>query len=97
MPTLDSTQKLVAVKAYARGNAIPLDASSTYDSIDEATTYATTSPVAYEGQLITAIEDGVPKAYALKKETVGYSLAAVGLTSEQIEEIAKLEWGTIGN
>lgn len=100
MPTLDSTQKLVAVKAYARGNAIPLDASSTYDTISEAAEYASTSPVAYQSQLITTVDEtGMPKAYLLKKESVGYSLVHLGLTIEEVEQIAKqiaqLEWGTI--
>ena len=96
MPALDSSQKLVAVKAYARGNAIPLDASSAYDNIEDATEYASTSPVAYEGQIITAVVDNVPKAYTLKRETSGYSLAPIGLNDEELEQLANLEWGTIG-
>lgn len=94
MAELNSNQKLVAVKAFARGNAIPLDASSVYDSKELANTYASTDPTAYEGQMISAIEDGKPKAYLLKKESVGYSLEPVGASAEDIDAAAP-EWGTI--
>ena len=88
MAQLSANQKLTAVKAFARANGIPLDPSSVYDSKELAEAYASTDATAYEGQIIAAIEDGVPYIYALKKEESGYSL--VGAT-----ESAVLEWGTI--
>jgi hypothetical protein len=39
--------------AMIRGNGIPLDITDIYNSIEDAVTYASNSPLAYEGQIIT--------------------------------------------
>lgn len=77
---IDSTKLLVAVKAYSRGNALPLDASSVHETLAAAQTYAE-SAIAYGGQVITALVDGEYKAYMLqpKAEGTGFNLSPVGL------------------
>lgn len=87
MASYDSTKLLVAVKAYSRGNPLALDASSVWDTYDEAQTYAS-SPIAYAGQLITAkTSDGTYKAYILQPTDGGYTLQdASGVSSSDIKE-----------
>lgn len=77
---IDSTKLLVAVKAYSRGNALPLDASSVHETLAAAQTYAD-SAIAYGGQVITALVDGEYKAYMLqpKAEGTGFNLSPVGV------------------
>ena len=77
---IDSTKLLVAVKAYSRGNALPLDASSVHETLAAAQTYAD-SAIAYGGQVITALVDGEYKAYMLqpKAEGTGFNLSPIGI------------------
>ena len=77
---IDSTKLLVAVKAYSRGNALPLDASSVHETLAAAQTYAD-SAIAYGGQVITALVDGEYKAYMLqpKAEGTGFNLSPIGV------------------
>lgn len=77
---IDSTKLLVAVKAYSRGNALPLDASSVHETLAAAQTYAD-SAIAYGGQVITALVDGKYKAYMLqpKAEGTGFNLSPIGV------------------
>lgn len=77
---IDSTKLLVAVKAYSRGNALPLDASSVHETLAAAQAYAD-SAIAYGGQVITALVDGEYKAYMLqpKAEGTGFNLSPVGI------------------
>lgn len=80
---IDSTKLLVAVKAYSRGNALPLDASSVHETLAAAQTYAD-SAIAYGGQVITALVDGKYKAYMLqpKAEGTGFNLSPIGIDGE---------------
>lgn len=78
---IESKNLLVAIKAYSRGNALPLDASEVYESLGEATTYAS-SPTAYAGQTIKAkLEDGKYHTYTLQPSDAGYTLEEVGAIS----------------
>lgn len=78
---IESKNLLVAIKAYSRGNALPLDASEVYESLGEATTYAS-SPTAYAGQTIKAkLEDGKYHTYTLQPSEAGYTLEEVGAIS----------------
>ena len=83
MTAIDSTKLLVAVKAYSRGNALPLDASSVHETLAAAQTYAD-SAIAYGGQVITALVDGKYKAYMLqpKAEGTGFNLSPIGIDGE---------------
>lgn len=75
---IEAKNLLVAVKAFSRGNALPLDASSVYNSLAEAQTYAAAAN-AYAGQLITAkLEDGKYHTYVLDGDSAPFSLTEVG-------------------
>ena len=45
--------------SMSRQDAFPLDKSSVFYSMSEAETYAQTSPLAYVGQHISVVENGV--------------------------------------
>ena len=77
MAITDPTKLLVAVKAFARGNALPLDADEVQGSWDEAVAYAGSS-TAYAGQTIKALVDGKYKTYVLQPSESGYTLDEVG-------------------
>lgn len=77
---IESKNLLVAVKAFARGNALPLDKDEVWGSLLEAQTYAQ-SPTAYAGQTIKALVDGKYKTYVLNGEAGAYTLDEVGAIS----------------
>ena len=70
--TDDSTKLLVAVKAYARGNALPLDNSEVYATKAEAESYAA-SATAYAGQTIKVLENGIIVGLNSDAEVVNYA------------------------
>lgn len=89
--TDDSTKLLVAVKAYARGNALPLDNSEVYGSKAEAESYAT-SATAYAGQTIKVLEDGKYVTYVLDPtESGSLSLTRVGVDSSVSTDLESLK------
>ena len=67
---ITSADKLVVVKAFAPANPLPLDAREIYDSLAEAQVYAKSSAVAYAGQTVKVVEDGVVTAYVLAPSDV---------------------------
>ena len=83
---IDSKNLVVAAKVYSRGVALPLDASSVYESLGEAQSYAA-SPIAYAGQIITVLQDGAYKAYVLDGSAGAYTLTPLGSGSEEPVEI----------
>ena len=78
---IDSKQLLVAIKSYARGNAIPLDSSEVYDTLAAAKEYAS-SATAYAGQTIKALVDGKYRSYVLQPSEAGYTLEEVGAVQQ---------------
>ena len=84
-----SNQLLVAVKAYARGNALPLDASSVYESLAEAQSYAQAAN-AYAGQIITVKEGDKYNAYILDGEAGAYTLSKVGVDASAIKNYVQV-------
>ena len=79
---IESKNLLVAVKAYSRGNALPLDASEVYESLLSAQTYATEAN-AYAGQTIKVLlEDGKYHSYVLQPSDSGLTLEEVGAIKE---------------
>lgn len=89
--TDDSTKLLVAVKAYARGNALPLDNSEVYGSKAEAESYAT-SATAYAGQTIKVLENGKYVTYVLDPtESGSLSLTRVGVDSSVSTDLESLK------
>lgn len=78
MAQIESKDLLVAIKSYSRANPLPLDASSVYDSLAAAQTYAAAAN-AYAGQLVTAkLEDGKYHTYVLDGDSAPYTLTEVG-------------------
>lgn len=84
-----SNQLLVAVKAYARGNALPLDASSVYESLAEAQSYAKAAN-AYAGQIITVKEGGNYNAYILDGAAGSYTLSKVGVDASAVKNYVQV-------
>ena len=52
--------------AFSRQDGFPLDKTSVYGSLEAAQTYAQTSPLAYVGQVLSVVVDGVSTAYQIK-------------------------------
>ena len=66
---------------YTRGNPIPLDSWSLFMSLEEATTYATSNPVSYPGQVVSVIEGQTANAYII---VAGPEITEEGGTKEDI-------------
>jgi len=81
---IDAKNLVVAAKIYSRGVALPLDASSVYESLAEAQSYAT-SPIAYAGQIITVKEGDKYNAYVLDGDAGSYTLTKVGIDASSIK------------
>lgn len=89
--TDDSTKLLVAVKAYARGNALPLDNSEVYATKAEAESYAA-SATAYAGQTIKVLENGKYVSYVLDpKSEGGFELTRVGVDESVVTDVSNLK------
>ena len=77
--------------AFSRQDGFPLDKSSVFYSVVEAETYAQTSPLAYVGQHISVVVDGVSTAYQIKNaagELEPMGAAAVSVASDtEVEEM----------
>lgn len=85
---IDSTKLLVWVKAMSRGQALPLDASEVYSSLEDAQYYAANSAIAYPGQTIKALtEDGKYHSYVLQPSDIGYVLEEIGnVTTSELKQ-----------
>lgn len=70
MANIESKNLLVAVKAFARANAFPLDKDEVWESLSEAQAYAA-SPLAYAGQTIKVLINGKYQPYILQPATSG--------------------------
>lgn len=80
---IESKNLLVWVKAMSRGQALPLDASEIYSTLEEAQNYASTSAIAYPGQTIKALtNDGKYHSYTLQPSESGYTLEEIGAVNE---------------
>ena len=77
MAAIESKNLVVALKAFSRGNALPLDSKEVWDSYAEAEAYAG-SVTAYAGQTIKVLVDGKYKSYVLQPSDAGYVLEEVG-------------------
>lgn len=86
---IDSKNLVVAAKVYSRGVALPLDASSVYESLGAAQTYAT-SPIAYAGQVITVLEDGEYVPYVLNGSAGAYTLSKIGMDTSAVKNYVQV-------
>lgn len=86
---IDAKNLVVAAKVYSRGVAFPLDASSVYESLGEAQSYAK-NPIAYAGQVITVKEGDKYNAYILDGEAGSYTLTKVGVDASAIKNYVQV-------
>ena len=86
---IDSKNLVVAAKVYSRGVALPLDASSVYESLGDAQAYAK-NPIAYAGQVITVLEDGNYNAYILNGDAGSYTLSKVGVDASAVKNYVQV-------
>lgn len=86
---IDAKNLVVAAKVYSRGVALPLDASSVYESLGEAQSYAQ-NPIAYAGQVITVKEGDAYNAYILNGEAGAYTLSKVGVDESAIKNYVQV-------
>lgn len=86
---IDAKNLVVAAKVYSRGVALPLDASSVYESLSEAQSYAQ-NPIAYAGQVITVKEGDAYNAYILNGEAGAYTLSKVGVDESAIKNYVQV-------
>ena len=86
---IDAKNLVVATKVYSRGVALPLDASSVYESLGEAQSYAK-NPIAYAGQVITVKEGEKYNAYILDGEAGSYTLSKVGVDASAVKNYVQV-------
>lgn len=86
---IESKNLLVAVKAFARGNPLPLDKDEVWGSLDEAKTYAKSS-TAYAGQTIKALVNGEYKSYVLNGSAGAYTLKEIGVATEDLKQYVQI-------
>ena len=78
--------------AFSRQDGFPLDKTSVYGSLAEAQTYAQTSPLAYVGQVLAVVVEGVSTVYQIKNtdgdlELLNGSGDVSVATDEEVEEM----------
>lgn len=86
---IETKNLLVAVKAYARGNAIPLDSSEVHESLEAAETYAK-SATAYAGQTIKVLQNGKYETYVLNGSKGAYTLDKIGVDQSQLKNYVQV-------
>ena len=86
---IDAKNLVVAAKVYSRGVALPLDASSVYESLGDAQTYAK-NPIAYAGQVITVKEGEKYNAYILDGDAGAYTLSKVGVDASAVKNYVQI-------
>ena len=86
---IDAKNLVVAAKVYSRSVALPLDASSVYESLGEAQSYAK-NPIAYAGQIITVKEGDKYNAYILDGEAGTYTLSKVGVDASAVKNYVQV-------
>lgn len=82
---LDSFPFMEFPLSISRQDGFPLDRYSVFDSLSAAQTYAQTNRVAYVGQRIAVVADGVATQYSIKN------------TAGELEPIAGSGGGGTGN
>lgn len=86
---IDAKNLVVAAKVYSRGVALPLDASSVYESLGEAQSYAQ-NPIAYAGQIITVKEGDKYNPYILDGSAGSYTLSKVGVDASAVKNYVQV-------
>lgn len=87
--TIESKDLLVAIKAFSRGEKLPLDASEVHESLEQAQTYAQ-SPTAYAGQTIKVLQDGKYVTYVLNPFGDNLVLEKVGVDASAVKNYVQV-------
>ncbi len=87
--TIESKDLLVAIKAFSRGEKLPLDASEIHDSLEQAQTYAQ-SPTAYAGQTIKVLQNGKYETYVLNPSGDSLVLEKVGVDASAVKNYVQI-------
>lgn len=87
--TIESKDLLVAIKAFSRGEKLPLDASEIHDSLEQAQTYAQ-SPTAYAGQTIKVLQNGKYETYVLNPSGDSLVLEKVGIDASAVKNYVQI-------
>lgn len=86
---LDKSQLLTYFKAISRGNPLPLDASSVWESKQAAQEYAS-GATGYAGQSITVLENGKYVQYILQPSDSGYTLEKPGVDAAAVKQYVQI-------
>lgn len=86
--------KMDFTNTIIRGNGIPLDIYSVFDSFNKAVIFAATNAVAYEGQTIAVTENGDTILYVISPKLQGKVTITEGETSTEYDNYLK-EVGTV--
>ena len=86
--------KMDFTNTMIRGNGIPLDIYSVFDSFNKAVIFAATNAVAYEGQTIAVTENGDTILYVISPKSQGKVTITDGETSTEYDNYLK-EVGTV--
>ena len=79
--------------AMIRGNGIPLDIYSVFDSYNAAVTFAAKNAVAYEGEVLAVTENGDTTVYVITPKLQGTVLIDEVETQVYIKEVGKATVG----
>lgn len=86
---IESKDLLVAVKAYAPANPLPLDSREIYESLEAAQAYAKAAN-AYAGQTIKVLQGGKYETYVLNGEAGNYTLDKVGTDVSKVKNYVQV-------
>lgn len=87
---IESKNLLVALKAYARANAFPLDKDEIWESLEAAQNYVKTA-TAYAGQTIKVLkEDGKYHTYVLQPSESGLVLEELDFNSIESKKYVQI-------
>lgn len=87
---IESKNLLTVIKAYARANALPLDYTEVWSSLEEAQAYLK-NPTAYAGQTIKAKVGNEYKTYTIQGEGTNLTLKQVGaVESSQLKQYVQI-------
>ena len=73
--------------SFKRQSSFPIDSSTVFNSLDEATIYAESNPIAYEGQIVSVKNNGDVSVYVLKKhndDTKNYKLSSLTSVTDNL-------------
>lgn len=89
--SLENGAKWDVAVAIARTNPTPIDAKSVFKSLDDLTTYATSNPIAYPGQIVSVLGETEIAAYLIKTTGAGAAISKLAASSASGDISADVE------